>query len=342
MNARELLALVAANEPLSQAEARAAIGGITQGTWAEAETAALLTALHLRGETVDELVGAAAALREQMRPAGDVPPGLLDTCGTGGDGSGTFNVSTAAALVVAGCGVPVAKHGNRSFSSSTGSADVLEALGVNLEAAPDVVLSGLREVGLAFFFGPLWHPAVGRVAAVRRLLPFRTLFNLLGPLCNPAGAEYQLVGTGRRQVAEKLAQALGQLGARAAVVCGEDGLDEVTLSGRTFVYHVVDGRIERLTWRPEDFGLPWRVGNPWLVSSAAESATVITSVLRGQAGPSRDLVLANAAAALWAAGRVADVKAGVELAAEAVDGGAAEARLEGLIRWTNGPAPASA
>jgi anthranilate phosphoribosyltransferase len=294
-----------------------------------------LTALRIRGETADELVGAAEALRSQAVPFPFSRSGLLDTCGTGGDGSGTFNVSTAAAIVAAACGVPVAKHGNRSFSSSSGSADVLSELGVNTLCDAPGASRKLEQIGLAFFFAGQWHPAVGRMQSVRRALGFRTLFNLLGPLCNPASPDFQVIGVGRHRgdLALHMAEAVRQLGVKSAlVVQGSDGLDEVTLSGTTQVIVVRQAAVERTEWSPELLGLPHWPTSSWRVESPAESAAVIRGVLAGRPGPHRDLVLANAAAALVAAEAVAGPAEGVLRAAGAIDAGLAAAKLADLVR----------
>ncbi len=327
MPAAELLLRLADGAALSAEDADAAFGEALDGSWGEAELAALLTALRLRGETADELFGAASALRRRAAPLDLGVPGLLDTCGTGGDHAGTFNISTAAALVAAAAGAKVAKHGNRAVSSSSGSADVLECLGVPLLAEPDAVRASLGRFGFAFFFAPHWHPAMAVVRPLRRRLGFRTLFNLLGPLCNPAGAERQVVGVGRRGGGERLldpmAEALQRLGVRNAVVVqGSDGLDEATLAGPTAVRHVTPEGIAMLTWTPEDFGLPRSTAEAWQAADAKASAAILRGIFAGEKGPPRDIVLANAAAALWTAGQVSSLAEGVAQAADALDRGA--------------------
>ena len=332
----DALELLAEGSTLTSDQTRSVVLEIMGGECPDAQIAAYLTALRVRGETVDELVGTASAMREKLPPLALTTTELLDTCGTGGDQSGTFNISTASAIVVAGCGVPVAKHGNRSVSSSSGSADVLTCLGVDLEAEAETVADCLESIGLAFFFAPRWHPAMKHVMAARRLLRFRTIFNLVGPLSNPAGAAFQLVGVGRPEWADKLAEALGRLGTRsAAVVCGEDGLDEVTLAAPTRAVCVEGGKRRIETWTADSFGLPGASGDDWRVDSPGESAAVIQRVLAGESGPCRNIVLANAAVALRVVGRTNDLKDGVELAAQAIDSGEARAKLDKLVEHTN-------
>lgn len=321
---------------LTEAEAERALSEIMNGQWSDPRIAAFLTAARLRGETVDELVGAAKVMRRHVERPPIRRTGLLDTCGTGGDRLGTFNISTAAAIVAAAGGAAVAKAGNRSFSSSTGSADVLAALGVNVQAPPSVVAQCVEEIGLGFFFAPLWHPAMKHVAAIRRDLRFRTIFNYLGPLTNPAGVEYQLLGVGEREWAERLAAALLRLGIRAAtVVAGEDGLDEISLDAETYAVRVRGGNIETLTWTPESFGLPRTPVDAIRVDGPEESAALIGRVLAGERCPARDYVLANAAAALWTAEKVAEPREGVVAAQSAIDTGAAQEKLEELVRRTS-------
>jgi anthranilate phosphoribosyltransferase len=320
---------------LSAAETSAAVSVIMAGEASEAAIAAFLTALRVKGETADELAGAVEAVRSRMAPwdadASGTPRPLLDTCGTGGDGASTVNISTATAIVVAACGVPVAKHGNRSASGSSGSAEVLTELGVAIEAGPTLLRRCLAELGITFLFAPAFHPALRFAAPVRRQLPFRTLFNLVGPLANPAGPELQLVGVAGEHQAEMVALALARLGVlRAAVVTGGDGLDEVTLDGPTRVRWVESGESTLQTWTHRDFGLPRVPADALRVGGPAESAARLRDFLAGQGGAIRASILANAAAALLVAGRVSTLPEGVERAAHAVDTGAA-ARL--LDRW---------
>jgi len=327
-----LLGKVTAGGDLSMDEMAEAIDAVMQGEIDEPRIGLLLTALRTKGETVDELAGAAAAMRKHMTPIRTTRPDVLDTCGTGGDASGTFNISTAAALVAAGAGVAVAKHGNRSITSRSGSADVLAELGVNIEAEPAVVEACLNEVGICFCFAPKLHPAMRHVAAVRRKLGVPTIFNLLGPLCNPAGAALQLLGSGKRETAQMLAAALCRLGTRRAiVVTGSDGLDEVTIAGVTHVIEVRDGVLHQQTWTPDDFGLPSHTLDGLRVDGPAQSAALIRKVIEGhEHGAARDITAANAAAALWLAGKAETLAAAAVQAQRAIDDGAAAAVL---ARW---------
>jgi len=295
----------------------------------------LLLGLRNKGEAVSELVGAAQAMRQHMTPIPHDAPVLLDTCGTGGSGSGTFNISTATALVVAAAGVPVAKHGNRRATSKSGSADVLSELGVAIESDVAAVQRSLREVGLCFCFAPRLHPAMRHVVEVRRKLGVPTLFNLLGPLCNPAGATHQLLGTGTAQVQEKIAAALAQLGTtRSAVVHACDGQDEVTISGTTEVIEVRGHHLQRHRWAPRDFGLEAGEVAAMQAENPAASAAIIRQVLAGQDGPCRHIVVANAAAALWLVERSDDLQAAVDIVSAAIDSGAAAEKLQQLVDFS--------
>ncbi|QDU63553.1 Anthranilate phosphoribosyltransferase [Planctomycetes bacterium Pan216] len=336
MSVVELLPRLADGETLTREQTRSAVTEIMGGSVDAVIVASFLTALRVRGETVEELAGVASLMREEAEQIDHGIKGLLDTCGTGGDGSSTFNISTATAIVVSACDVPIAKHGNRAVSSSTGSADVLRVLGVNIEVEPKINVECLREIGLAFFFAPRWHPAMARVMPVRRTLRFRTIFNLAGPLTNPAGADYQLVGVGRREWSDKVARALAELGVEAAtVVRGVDGLDEVTLADNTEAILIRGGELESRVWSPESFGLPQNPNRALRVASPEESAVVISSVLKGNKGPARNVVLANAAAALLTVGRTDDLREGVAFAEKAIDDGRALSQLEELVRRTN-------
>jgi len=312
---------------------RAAVTDLTAGTFDEAEAAGLLVALRSKGESASELATAAAVLRGAMRTLACPSRPVLDTCGTGGDNSGTFNISTATALVVAAVGVPVVKHGNRSVSSRSGSADVLAALGVPVESGPHWAQQTLETLGIAFCFAPHFHPALAKIAALRRKLGVRTIFNLLGPLLNPAGAEHQLLGVGRAELLDSMAGALVRLGTGdALLVCGRDGLDEVSLSGPTLVRRVRGGRIESFEWTPADFGLDGVATEDLRADGPEASAAVIRAVLAGTDGPARRVVLANSAAALLVAGRAASLPEGVARAARAIDSGSALRVLNGLAR----------
>jgi len=323
---------VAAGEDLSMDEMSAAVESIMRGGWQDAQIGLLLTGMNIKGETVEEIAGAAQAMRRHMTPIRTRRTGLIDTCGTGGDGSGTFNISTAAALVTAAAGVPVAKHGNRGVTSKSGSADVLAALGVNIEADVPTIEACLDELGICFCFAPLLHQSMKHVAAVRKTLGVPTIFNLLGPLSNPAGAEFQLLGVGRRQLLPLLSAALELLGTRhAVVVCGEDGLDEVTLSASTQVVEIGRGRSRRLTWTPADFGLAEITRDSLLVDGPQQSKAVIQGILAGNPGPPRDIVVANAAAALWTAAKADSLLQCAGLAAQAIDSGQAADLLARLV-----------
>src|SRR5262245_60703688 len=300
----------------------APVRDLVSGQLDDAETAALLTALRMKGETAEELAAAASVLREQMVPMETGRPDVLDTCGTGGDSSGTFNISTATALVTAAAGVPVVKHGNRAVSSQSGSADVLCELGVTLEATPQQARQCLDEIGLAFCFAPHFHPSLARLAALRRRLKVRTLFNCLGPLANPAGAAYQLLGVGRGKLLDPLAGALARLGTGHSVPgWSRDGLDEVSLSALTLVREVKAGQVRSWEWTPADFGLEPCTLAELRAEGPAESAAIIRAILDGKPGPARRIVIANAAAALVTAERVATVAEGVAQATQAIDSG---------------------
>lgn len=297
----------------------------------DARAAAFLTALRMKGETAAEIAAAALVLREQMVRLVPVSGPVLDTCGTGGDESGTFNISTAAALVAAGAGIPVVKHGNRAVSSRSGSADVLRELGVNVEAGPEWSQKCLDRIGFAFCYAPHFHRGMAHVAALRRKLGVRTIFNLLGPLANPAGAPYQLLGVGKPELLDPLAGALAELGTRQAVlVCSRDGLDEVSLSAPTMVRVVRGDEYESREWTPAEFGLGEVEVSEIRATGPAESAAIIRGVLAGEGSPARKMVLANAAAALWAAEAVTTLREGVERADAAIRSGHARAVLEAL------------
>jgi anthranilate phosphoribosyltransferase len=328
-------------------EASDAIDAIMRGEWANDQIALLLTSLAAKGETVDEIAGAALAMRRHMTTIRSRHREILDTCGTGGGGSAMFNVSTTAAIVASAAGVPVAKHGNRSITSRSGSADVLAELGVNIDASVEQVEACLDQVGLCFCFAPLMHPSMKHVAAVRRHLGIRTIFNVLGPLVNPAGACYQLLGAGRPELRPLLAGAIARLGTKQTfVVSGEDGLGDVTLAGTTFITEVVSAggppagsptteppaaTKKEFTWQPEDFGIQHTSLEHLTVQNPAESAAVIRGILDGVAGPARDIVVLNAAAGLIVAGKTSDPKQAATIVASAIDSGAARQRLAELV-----------
>jgi len=328
---KEILERVHSGDSLTVDEMSSVVDAIMQGECDEDEISQLLLGLRHKGETVEEIAGAAQAMRKHMTPIRTSRADVIDTCGTGGDGSSTFNISTAAALVTAAAGVPVAKHGNRSITSKSGSADVLAALGVNIEANVETVERCLDEVGICFCFAPQLHPSMKHVAPVRKKLGVPTIFNMLGPLSNPASAPRQLLGVGKPPFRPMLSAALALLGSqRAVVVCGEDGLDEVTLSGATFVSEVTSDGTAELTWTPEQFGLTSGDTAALRVDGPQASAEVVRSVLDGKHGPQRDVVVLNAAAALWTAGKSDSLSQCAELAAEAIDGGAAKRTLADL------------
>lgn len=332
LDLRSVLRRLADGSRLAEAEARAVFDDVMEGHATPAQIGGLLMAMRVRGESLDEIVGAARAMRARMASV-EAPAGALDVCGTGGDGAKTFNISTTVAIVVAACGVPVAKHCNRAISSRSGAADVLEALGVPLDAPLEAVARGLWEVGLGFLFAPRHHEAMRQVAGSRRELGARTLFNLVGPLSNPANARRQLLGVFDVRWVEPMAEALRALGSeRAWIVHGEDGLDELTTTGRSFVAELREGRVRRFEVEPGDLGLGRARAEDLEGGDAAENAHATRRVLAGEAGPHRDVVLLNAAAALVVAGRVDGLAQGCALAGEAIDAGEARARLDALRR----------
>ena len=319
---RSALAAVVEGKRLSMEEARGAMGSVMDGEATPALLAALLVALRMRGETVDELAGFAAAMRERsLRVV--APEGAVDTCGTGGDGSNTFNISTAAALVVAAAGVPVAKHGNRAITSACGSADVLEALGVATDLDPDEAGEALRTDGFAFLFAPGYHPAMKHAGPTRREIGVRTAFNLIGPMTNPAGARRQVVGGGDPAAAPKMAEVLRILGAERALVVHGKGVDELPLDGTGVLYDVTPEGVTRHEVVAADLGLTPAPIEALVGGAPDDNATLIEAVLAGWPGPRRDVVLLNAAAAFVAAGRAEDLRAGIGLAAETIKAGAA-------------------
>jgi anthranilate phosphoribosyltransferase len=327
-----------AGRSLAPSDMTAAIGALMDGRAGDVEIAALLTALAAKGESADEIAGAATAMRARVTRVPATTKALLDTCGTGGDRLNTFNISTATALVVASAEVPIAKHGNRSATSTSGSAEVLESLGVRIELLPDRVARCIDQIGIGFCYARLLHSAMKHVGPVRTALGFRTIFNLLGPLTNPAGAEFQLIGANRTKTAAKLARAVASLGTRrTVVVCGNDQIDEVALWGTTEVLEVVDGRVIPHVWTAKQFELPECNVASLRVQSPAQSAAVISSVLAGDHGPARDMVVANAAAAFWCVYKVEHPAAGARLAEECIDSGKAKHLLSRLVAWTNDP-----
>jgi len=334
-------------QSLSREEARTVMEEVLRGEATDAQIAALLVGLHMKGETVEEIVGFAEAIRGAAAPlpihrdslvdvSGTGREALVDTCGTGGDASGTFNISTATALTVAGAGVRVAKHGNRGVSSKCGSADVMESLGVNINLPPARVAACLDAVGIAFLFAPLMHSATKYVQPARRELRLRTVFNLLGPLTNPAHTSAQVVGVYSEDLVEKLAEALALLGLRRAlVVHGADGLDEITITGPTRVAEVREGQVRTYEVTPEEFGMERAPLEAISGGDAATNAAMIRDILQGKKSARRDVVLLNAAATLVAAAKADSIGAGMPLAAKSLDSGAAAEKLEALVRFSN-------
>ncbi len=332
---REALRKAAAGEALSEGEAERALETIMEGTVPPAATAALLTALRVRGESVPEIVGFARAMRRFAAKV-EAPEGVVDTCGTGGDAKGTINISTAAAFVARGAGVVVAKHGNRAATSRAGSADVLEALGAEIELGPEGVSRCIEESGIGFMFARTHHPAMKFVAPVRAELPFRTIFNLLGPLTNPAGAKRQLVGVFGGAYVRPVAEALRGLGAeRALVVHGMDGMDEITVTEKTLVAEVGEAGIEEYEISPEDFGLSSHPPDGLLGGDAHLNARILRDVLSGEeAGAARDVILLNAGAAVYVSGNAKTIEEGVRLAEDSIGSGAALEALEDFVHTT--------
>ncbi len=335
---KAILACVAGGASLSESEAATAFDILMSGNATPAQMGGFLMALRVRGETVDEITGAARVMRAKATSI-DAPPGAIDTCGTGGDGAGTVNISTATAFVVAACGVPVAKHGNRAASSKSGAADVLAALGVNLDCPMPQVRQALWQAGLCFLFAPRHHTAVRNVGPTRIELGTRTIFNLMGPLSNPAGAKRQLLGVFARAWIEPLARVLQRLGTEAAwVVHGVDGLDEITTTGPTHVAQLRDGAVTTFTVTPEDAGVALAEPADLKGGDADANAGALRAVLGGAHGPYRDIVVLNAAAALMVADKVTDLRSGADQARRVLDSGAAANVLEHLITITNQPA----
>ncbi|MCW5732253.1 MAG: anthranilate phosphoribosyltransferase [Alphaproteobacteria bacterium] len=336
---KRILARVAAGERLDIETARVAFDTMMAGNATPSQMGGFLMALRVRGETVDEITGGAMTMRARALHV-DAPPGAIDTCGTGGDASGTWNISTGASFVVAACGVPVAKHGNRALSSKSGAADVLAALGVDIECDMALVRKALHEVGIGFLMAPRHHGAMRQVGPTRVELGTRTIFNLLGPLSNPAGAKRQLLGVFAREWLEPMAQTLAKLGSeRVWVVHGSDGLDEITTTGPTHVAELKEGKVSRFEVTPEDAGLPRATAASLKGGDAATNALAINAMLEGRPGAYRDIVLMNAAAALIVAGRAGSLREGVALGTEAIDSGRALKVLERLVRVTGGKRP---
>jgi anthranilate phosphoribosyltransferase len=328
---------IAAGEDLSAAEAHEAMLTILNGEATTPQISAFLMGLHMKGETPDELLGFARAMREKtIRVDACVEPEpLLDTCGTGGGAGSTFNISTVAAFVAAGAGARVAKHGNRSFSTQCGSADILEELGIEVSQPPERVAQAINEIGIGFLFAPLLHPAMKHAQPARMELKMRTVFNLLGPLTNPAGATRQLIGAPSQHAAELMANALAGFGPeRAFIVHGSDGLDEVTTTGPTLVFEITAAEVRSFQWTPNDFGVPQADIRDLRGGDRARNAEIATTVLNGQSGPHRDIVLVNSAAALLASGLADSPLDAMKRAAQSIDSGAAWIKLQSLADFT--------
>ncbi|OGP13834.1 MAG: anthranilate phosphoribosyltransferase [Deltaproteobacteria bacterium GWA2_54_12] len=332
---KEAIAKLIAATDLTEAEMTEVMYEVMTGAASPAQIGSFLTALRMKGETVEEITGAAKVMREKATRV-DAPEGVVDTCGTGGDGSMTFNISTAAAFVAAGSGLKIAKHGNRSVSSKSGSADVLRALGVNIEAEVSRVEECIRDAGIGFLFAPMLHGAMKYAAPVRREIGIRSIFNILGPLTNPAGAKRQVIGVYDPALTDALAKVLNNLGSeRAFIVRGEDGLDEITLADETRVTELNAGSIRTYHIRPEDFGFNRCSPQDLLGGGPDENAGIIMGVLEGKKGPARDIVILNAAAAITAGGLASKIEEGIAIAHGAIDSGEALARLERLKEITN-------
>jgi anthranilate phosphoribosyltransferase len=332
---KEAVNILVSGINLSEAEMAECMTEIMEGRATAAQIGAFLAALRIKGETVDEITGAARIMREKAARI-NAPEGVLDTCGTGGDMSHTFNISTTVAIVVAAAGVPVAKHGNRSVSSKSGSADVLEALGVKIDLQPEKVEQCIFETGFGFLFAPLFHPAMKFAIGPRREMGIRTIFNILGPITNPAGAKRQILGVFSSHLTETLARVLGNLGAEdAMVVHGEDGLDEITITDGTKASRFSKGKVENIYLSPEDFGLGRGKREDLIGGDKDENAKISLGILNGEKGPKREIVLINSAAALMVAGKTDDHRAALEMAKYAVDSGSALTKLEAIRRVSN-------
>lgn len=333
---KEAIGMLVGGIDLSELEMQECMNEIMEGRATDAQIGAFLTALRLKGEKVPEITAAARVMRQKAAMI-KAPEGTLDTCGTGGDMTGTFNISTTAAIVVAASGVPVAKHGNRSVSSKSGSADVLEALGIKIDLPPDKVERCLFETGFGFLFAPLFHPAMKYAIGPRREMGIRTIFNILGPLTNPAGAKRQILGVFANHLTDTMCRVLGNLGAEdVMVVHGEDGLDEITVTDGTKVSRLVRGEVENSIISPEEFGVKKADIKELAGGDKDANAAITISIFKGETGPKRDIVLMNSAAALMIAERAGNLKDGFRMAAEAIDSGRAMAKLDEIKKFTNG------
>jgi len=332
---REAINKLVNRENLSQEESSMAMNEIMSGEATPAQISSFITALRMKGETIDEITGCAKVMREKVMPIKTDADYVVDTCGTGGDNSHTFNISTISALVAAGAGVRIAKHGNRAVSSDCGSADVLKALGVNIDADADKVAKCIDEVGIGFLFAPLLHPAMKYAIAPRREIGIRTIFNILGPLTNPASAKGQVLGVYDEKLTEPLAYVLKNLGSEHVfVVHGADGLDEMTITDKTFVSELKGGMVHTYTIAPEDFGIHKADRSELIGGTIDDNAKIVLNILNGEKGAKRDIVLLNAGTAIVAGGKASDIKEGIYLAEESIDSGKALQKLEMLIKYS--------
>ena len=336
---QESIKKLSEKQNLTQQEAEQAMNEIMEGRAADAQIAAFLVALRMKGETIDEITACAKIMREKASKINPQAKFLVDTCGTGGDGANTFNISTASAFVAAGAGVSVAKHGNKSVSSKSGSADVLQALGVNIQLQPKDVEKCIEETGIGFMFAPLFHPAMKYVMNARKQLGIRTIFNILGPMTNPAGAKSQLIGVFNPALTLDIASAMKNLGSRHVMIVNGHGLDEISLSSKTKVCELKNSKIDVYDLNPEDYGFELRPLNDILGGTPEENAKIIIEVLSGEKGPKRDIVLLNSAAALLASDKASSYKDALELAKQSIDSGNALKKLEALRNFTNAILP---
>lgn len=332
---QESIAKIAEKQNLTQKEAEDSMNEIMEGKATDAQISAFLIGLRIKGETIGEITACAKIMREKANKISPKAKFLVDTCGTGGDGSNTFNISTASAFVAAGAGVSVAKHGNKSVSSKSGSADVLQALGVNINLEPKHVEKCIEETGIGFMFAPLFHPAMKYVMNARKQLGIRTIFNILGPMTNPANAKSQLIGVYNPALIVDIAEALKNLGSRHVMAVNGDGLDEISLSAKTKVCELKNSKIEVYDINPEDYGFELKPLNSIIGGTAEENAKIIINVLKGEKSPKRDVVLLNAGAAIYTSGKAANLKEGIESAKQSIDSGNALKKLELLKDFTN-------
>src|SRR3989338_94318 len=332
---QEAIAKLVERKNLAQQEAEQVMSEIMEGKATDAQITAFLISLRMKGETIEEITACAKIMREKANSINPKADYLVDTCGTGGDKSGTFNISTAAAFVAAGAGVAVAKHGNKSVSSKCGSADVLAALGINIQLEPKMVEKCIEETGIGFMFAPLFHPAMKYVMNARKETGVRTIFNILGPMTNPAGAKSQVIGVFNHALMKDIADVMKNLGSMHVMVVNGDGLDEITIAGKTKVAELKDNKIRAYDINPEDYGFDISPLNEILGGDAQENADIITEVLKGAKGPKRDVVLLNAGAAIYVSGKALSLKEGIDAAKQSIDSGAALKKLEALKEFTN-------